>query len=79
MTTDGGGAVWSHILPGPINILSRESFSNGQLRFIWEMVIVEVELLLIFQDTLFVSTAKLLIEKAQQGEVVFVGGGWVAV
>ena len=55
ITTDGGGAFWSHIFAEPKKILSRESFPAGQLRFIFDMDIVATELLFILQLALFVS------------------------
>jgi len=74
MTTDGGGAVRSQIFPVPKKILFRESFPEGQLMLICEIVIADGELLIMFQVALFELAEKLLTEIEMQGETaVFVG------
>lgn len=71
---DGGGAARSQILADPKKILSRASFSAGQVRLIFVTVNVVAELLLILHFALFVSVIKLLSEIDSQGEVVVLVG-----
>lgn len=79
ITTEGGGALESHIFELPRKILSRDEFPDGQDIDILDIVTRVEDPLLIDQVTFFASVEKPLSESWAQGEVVFVGGGDVFV